>query len=163
LLKLTVVFLIISFDSSRRDCQNEVVSVGLPSDASYKLSRKLHQIGNSVEDALETRREESKCSFARKRRHDRNKHDARMLAAGLQILASNNALDESQIIVMEELFICNQMENSFILSVPSMDVGGSIQNVCNIALTRCCLSGWCHCKNVGNTLQDSMQSLSGNA
>ncbi len=69
-----------------------------------------------------------------------------MLAAGLQILAGNNALDETQI-----------------LSVPAMDVGGSIQNVYNLALTGCCLSGWCHCKNVGNTLQDSMQSLSGNA
>jgi len=145
-LKLTVVFLIILFDSSQRDCQNEAVSVGLPSDASYKLSRKLHQIGNSAEDALETRREESKRSFARKQRCDRNKHDARMLAAGLEILASNNVLDEVQN-----------------MSVPAMDVGGSIQNVCKLALTGCCLSGWCHCKNIGNTLQDSMQSISGNA
>jgi len=55
------------------------------------------------------------------------------------------------------------MENSDILSVPPLNVGGSIQNVCNLALTRFCLSGCCHCKNVEKTLQDSMQVVSGNA
>jgi len=58
-----------------------------------------------------------------------------MLAAGLEILAGNNVLDEVQN-----------------MSVPAMDVGGSIQNVCKLALTGCCLSRWCHCKNIGITL-----------
>ncbi len=54
------------------------------------------------DDALETKPTVSKHSLAHKQRCDWNKQDARMFAAGLQILASNNALDESQIIVMEE-------------------------------------------------------------
>jgi len=41
-----------------------------------------------------------------------------------------------------------------------VNVGGSIQNACNLALTGCCkLSGCCHCKNVDKTLQNSMQEV----
>jgi len=55
------------------------------------------------------------------------------------------------------------MENCDILSVALVNVGGSIQNVCNLALTRCFLSGCCHHKNAGKMIQDSMQVVSGNA
>ena len=44
-----------------------------------------------------------------------------------------------------------------------MNAGGGIQNVCNSALTGCCLSGCCHHKNFGKTIQGSMEVSSGNA
>ncbi len=50
------------------------------------------------------------------------------------------------------------------LPVSSSNVGGSIQKVHDLALTRCCeLSGCCHCRNEETTLQHSLGVVSGDA
>jgi len=52
LLKLTVIFPIITLHSNGRDNQNSIASAGLPSDTRNKVMQKLHQTGNPAELAL---------------------------------------------------------------------------------------------------------------
>jgi len=52
----------ILFISSGKDRQGQMASIVLPSDASYKLRRKLHQTGNSVEVAQNEHRIENNIS-----------------------------------------------------------------------------------------------------
>jgi len=58
----------------------------------------------------------------------------------------------------------DNMDITDTLSVSSLNVGGSIQEKHNLALTRCCeFSGCCHCKSGETALPGSMEVLSGEA